>query len=153
MAKQMEIAATDIAEAVLEITGDALMSGDFDAFRSVFHVPQHMATMAGQIFMETEDDMRRAFDELHAHFKALGVTDLVRQVVVSEYTSPTRISSTHTSEVTRNGHRLCDSYPVFSILEKIDGTWKVTGSEYALDATNGQAMALAKADVTQRKAS
>jgi hypothetical protein len=153
MGQETGIAAVDIASAILEITGEALMSGDFDAFLGVFHVPQHMATMAGPIFMETEADMRRAFDQMHAHFSNTGVTDLVREVVAAQYISPTRISSTHVSEMIRNGQRLNDPYPVFSIIEKIDATWKVTGSEYALEANNGQALAIARADVTQRMSS
>jgi len=152
MAEGTQIVASDIAKAILETTGDALLCGDFAAFRSVFHVPQTMATMAGPIFMETEDDMRRAFDEMHSYFKGLGVTNLVRQVVVAEYSTPARIASTHTCDLLCNGQYLSDSYPVFSIIERIDGNWKVTKSEYALEATNGQAMALAKADVTNRKA-
>ena len=146
----MQIAAIDVASTLLEITGDALISGSFDDFRAVFHVPQYMATMAGPIYMETEEDMRRAFDEMCKHLKGIGVTDLVREVVACEYTSATRIESTHTAELLRNGQRLSDPYPVFSVIEKVDGTWKVTGSEYALEPTNGQAMALAKADHKER---
>ena len=150
MSQQMQIAASDIAEAILEITGDALLSGDFDAFAAVFHVPQVMATMAGPINMETVDDMRRAFDELHQHFKAIGVTDMVRSIVAAEYETPARIQSTHVSNLLHNGKRLNEPYPVFSVLERINGDWKVTGGEYALEPTNGQALALKSADASHR---
>jgi hypothetical protein len=150
MSAEMQIAAVDIAEAILNVTGDALMSGDFDAFAAVFHVPQTMATMAGPIHMETLDDMRRAFDDMHAHFKAVGVTEMVRSIVAAEYKSPTRIESTHVSDILHNGKRIGDPYPVYSILERIDGDWKVAGGEYALEATNGQALALSRADASHR---
>lgn len=150
MVEQAQITASDIAKAILEITGDALMSGDFDAFAAVFHAPQVMATMAGQIHMETVEDMRRAFDEMHHYFKAMGVTELVRACVAAEYKSTTRIESTHVSELLKNGKRINDPYPVFSVISKVDGTWKVTGSEYALEASNGQAMAISRADVSHR---
>ncbi len=146
----MEFAASDIAEALLEITGDALLSGNFDAFAAVFHVPQVMATMAGPIHMETMDDMRRAFDEMHQHFKAIGVTEMVRTCVAADYKSSTRIESTHVSDLLHNGKRLSEPYPVFSVLEKVDGDWKVTGGEYALEPSNGQALALSRADVSHR---
>ena len=151
MTDALQVPAIDISTAILEITGKALMSGDFAAFASVFHTPQHMATMAGPIFMETEEDMRRAFDEMHAHLKGIGVTDLIREVVTSSYISSTRIESTHTCEVIKNGKRLSDPYPVFSVIEQVGGDWKVTSSEYALEPNNGQAMAIAKADVAHRK--
>ena len=146
----MQIAASDIAEAILEITGEALMSGNFEAFASVFHVPQVMSTMAGSINMESIDDMRRAFDNSRAHFEAIGVTEMVRNCVAAEYKTPTRIESTHVCNLLHNGKRLNEPYPVFSVLEKVDGAWKVTGSEYALESTNGQALALSRADASHR---
>jgi hypothetical protein len=150
MNQQMQIAASDIAEAILEVTGDALLSGDFEAFAAVFHVPQTMATMAGSIHMETIDDMRRAFDDMQAHFKAVGVTKMVRTCVAAEYKSPTRIETTHVSELLQDNRRLTEPYPVYSILEKVDGDWKVTRGEYALEPTNGQALALSRADASNR---
>ncbi|MEL6641202.1 MAG: hypothetical protein AAFP98_07795 [Pseudomonadota bacterium] len=150
MATDMEIAASDVSQALLDITGAALMSGDFDAFASAFHVPQHMATMAGPVFMETTEDMRRAIDEMHNHIKGIGATDLVRKCVVAEYKTPSRIEATHTSEILKDGKRLSGTYPGFSVLEKIDGNWKVTASEYALEANDGKALAIAAADVKHR---
>ncbi|EBA12974.1 hypothetical protein [Roseobacter sp. CCS2] len=152
MATDMLIAANDVSQRLLDITGDALLSGDFDAFASVFHAPQHMATMAGPIYMETTEDMRRAFVEMHNHLRGIGATDTVRKCVVAEYKTPTRIEATHTNEVLRHGTRLSGPYPCFSVLEKIDGNWKVTGSEYALEPNDGQAMAIAYADTKHRNA-
>lgn len=150
MTQEMQIAATDIAQALLEVTGNALMSEDFAAFAAVFHVPQVMTTMAGPIQMETIDDMRRAFDDMCQHFAAIGVTELIRNCVAAEYKTPTRIETTHVSELLHNGKRLSEPYPVFSVLEKIDGNWKVTGGEYALEPSNGQALALKCADASFR---
>ena len=151
MSTGAHLAAIDIASAILEITGTALMNGDFDAFAAVFHTPQMMATMTGPVHMETVEDMRRAFDEMHRHFKETGVTDMIREVVAADYTSDTRIESTHVSEVLRNGKRQAQPYPVFSVIEKIDGTWKVTASEYALEDSNGQARAIQQADKKYRQ--
>ncbi|PJI84957.1 hypothetical protein BC777_2951 [Yoonia maricola] len=150
MANDMQIAASDVSQALLDITGDALMKGDFDAFASVFHTPQHMATMAGPIYMETAEDMRRAFDEMHKHLQGIGATHMVRRCVVAEYKTPTRVEATHTSEVLKDGKRLSGPYPGFSVLEKIDDKWKVTASEYALEPNDGQAMAIAAADTKHR---
>ena len=145
------IAAKDISEAILEITGEALISGDFEAFASVFHVPQYMATLAGPIYMETREDMRRAFDEMHGFFKTSGITELNREVTEARYVSETRIESTHVSNPAGDRGFVKGPYPVFSIIEKIDGTWKVAGSEYVLEADCGQAIALSKADASARQ--
>lgn len=152
MNKDMQIAASDVSQALLDITGQALMEDNFEAFVEVFHVPQYMATMAGPIYMETTEDMRRAFDGMVKHLQGIGATDMVRNCVVAEYKTPSRIEATHTSEVLRDGKRLNGPYPGFSVLEKVDGSWKVTGSEYALEPNDGQAMAIAYADAKYRKA-
>lgn len=151
MTADMQIAAGDVSQALLDITGDALMADDFDAFAAVFQTPQHMATMAGPIYMETPEDMRRAFDEMHKHLRGIGATHMVRKCVAAEYKTPTRIEATHTCETLKDGKRLSGPYPGFSVLEKIDGHWKVTGSEYALEPNDGQAMAIAAADVKHRR--
>ena len=148
----MQIVASDVSQALLDITGEAMLKGDFESFASVFNTPQLMATMAGPIYMETTEDMRRAFDEMHKHLKGIGATHMVRKCVVAEYTSPTRIEATHTCELLMNGKRLNGPYPAFSVLEKIDGNWMVTGSEYALEANDGQALAIAAADTKYRNA-
>ncbi|MCK0095546.1 hypothetical protein MWU60_08175 [Yoonia sp. F2084L] len=150
MPTDAQIAAKDIAEALLETTGNALMSGDFDAFAAVFHAPQVMATMAGPVHMETVDDMRRAFDGMHEHLTAMGVTHMYRTVVAAEFKAPSMIESTHVTELLQDGKRLNEPYPVFSVLKMIDGNWKVTGGEYALEASNGQALAISRADASHR---
>ena len=152
MAHDMQIAASDVSQALLDVTGNALLAGDFDAFASVFHTPQHMTTMAGPIYMETTEDMQRAFDEMHKYLTSIGATDLVRKCIAAAYETPTHIDATHTSEVLRNGKRLSEPSTGFSILQKIDGNWKVTGSQYAHEANDGQAMAIACADIKHRKA-
>lgn len=145
-----KLTATDIAEALLEITGDALVSGDFEAFVAVFHVPQYMATLAGPIYMETHEDMSRAFAEMHGYFRDNGITRLNREVTKANYVSDLKISFTHVSTTMRGSRQIKGPYPVFSVIEWIDGTWKVTGSEYVLEPDSEQAKALAHADVSAR---
>ena len=63
-----------------------------------------------------------------------------------QFQSVVVIESTHVAE-TRNATGILNGpYPVFSVIQKIDGVWKVTRSEYVLDPESGQARALATAD-------
>jgi ketosteroid isomerase-like protein len=153
MLGKTQIAATDIAEALLDLTGTAIMKRDFDAFAPSFQLPHVMVTIKDVITVETSDDLRRAFDQMCDHFAAIGVTDLVRQIVAAEYKTPARIQSTHVADLLHNGKRLADPYPVYSVLEKIDGQWKITSSEYAVEPMSGPALALACGDASKRKPS
>ena len=150
MSQTGQLDAVDISQALLDLTGEALISGDFELFAGSFHVPQHVATMGQVNFIETLTDLRRAFDALHQHFVDEGVTELRRNCVTAKYTSSTRIESSHVSEMMQGETWFKPPYPNFSVLEKIDGHWKVTGGEYALDKSDGQAIALARADAKRR---
>ncbi len=150
MSTRQHLTALDIATAILEVTGDALMSGDFESFCSVFHVPQMMATLAGPVRMETREDMERAFNAMHSYFRNAGVNELRRESIDAKYISEDRIESTHVAETFCGDERITGPYVVFSVIERLDGVWKVSRSEYLLDATTGQAKAIAQADVSRR---
>ena len=150
MSETQRHSAQTIAEDLLEITGRAIMTRDFDSFRSSFHLPQNIQTMGQSIYVETAEDLRRAFDQMCNHLEAIGVTDLVRFVAAAAYQSPDRITSTHVADLLRDGKRLQDPYPAFSVLERFDDAWKITSCEYALEPMSGQALAIARGDATHR---
>lgn len=150
MNDERSIAASDVAQAILDVTGPALLDGDFDAFKQCFQVPQTMATMAGPIHMETEEDMQRAFDEMHLHLAALNVTEIYRRCVSATYNANGQITATHMSELISDGRTIKGPYPVFIVLEKIDQNWKVIASEYAIQEGDGQAEAIIAGDASQR---
>ncbi|SFS15590.1 hypothetical protein [Yoonia litorea] len=131
--------------AVLEVTGEALLSGDFEMFASVFQVPQTIVTLDQRISVATLDDLRRVFEGVHAHYVETGVVELDRKVVEAAYLSPTKVVSTHTTVTRSPTHGETVRQPVFSTIEKIGTTWKVTSGEYALDKNDGRAKAMALA--------
>jgi hypothetical protein len=144
------IAASDVLDAIVEIVSDAMLSGDFDSFASVFNAPQQMTTMAGQIDMETLEDMRRGFMEMHRMFKENGITALRTEIGDCRFAGETRIMSRQMTEgVTEEGKAL-PAFAIFLTIDHIDGSWKVTQSELLVAPNSETARALAKADRTAR---
>ncbi|MDG1471950.1 MAG: hypothetical protein P8Q26_10400 [Ascidiaceihabitans sp.] len=142
MADQSDDAAKQICEGHLDLTGTALMSGDFGSFASAFHLPQHLAMDGKKVLISTRSELKSVFDNMHAHFKSMGVTELLRFIEAASFTSPTRITATH---VIRNGQRLDAPDPVYSVIEKIDGNWLIVSGDHALDEKSGQGRALMSA--------
>ena len=150
MIQTTQISARDVAEAILEVTGEALLSGDCESFCAVFHVPIKMAINTESVYIETRDDLCRAFTDLHQRYRTLGVTALNRYISDAAYVAPDVIKSTHISERIGPTMEPQELYPVFTTITKLDGVWKVTACEYAIDEDSMLARAIAKADISAR---
>ena len=145
MKNALRLDAKDIAEALLELTGSAIMERKFEQFATAFQLPQRVVTIGDIIDIDTPEALRRAFESQCDHYRAIGVTRLCRFVAEAEYTSPTTIISTHVAQLFRDDTPLQDAYPVYSQIGNVDGTWRILSSEYAIEPSSGQAAALALA--------
>lgn len=134
--------AREVSEYLLKVTGDALMQRDFESFAAVFGLPQTMTTTGAEIRLVTRNDLRSSFEQMCQHFRSLGVTELRRTCEAAEFHGPDRVEATHTSYVIADGKNVVPPYPVFSVLERLDGWWKITSSDYALIDELPQAQAL-----------
>lgn len=138
--------AKEVSEHLLRLTGDALMSRNFEAFARCFHLPQTMNTMGRRIVAETRCDLRRAFESNCDHLAGLGVTELRRECVAAIFHGENRVEATHMACLLKDGQELVPAYPVFSVLEKRADHWVIMSSEYALDDQSGGAKALHAAE-------
>ncbi len=138
--------AKDVSEHLLRITAKALMQRDFELFATCFFLPQTMNTMGRRIVAETRFDLRRAFESNCDHLESIGVTELRRECVAAIFHGENRVEATHLSTLIANGEEVVPPYPVFSVLEKVDGSWVIMSSEYALDDQSGGAKALHAAE-------
>ncbi len=144
--------AKDISEHLLKVTADALMQQDFDSFAAVFGLPQTMTTEQREIRLVTRDDLKTTFDQMCAYFQSLGVTELRRVCEAAEFHGPDRVEATHISYVIGDGKDLTPPYPVYSVLERLQGRWKITSSDYALSDDKPQAQALDPHRTSNRRA-
>ena len=131
-----------IHEAFLKKSGDALFSGDFDAFLSCFFLPQQIVTFEGSRWLLEPSDVRDVFDNMRQRFDDLGITDMARRCVVAEFSGPTTIDATHETRMLVKDQIVSGPYPSFSILQEINGNWQVSHSQYAIGDENGHSAAL-----------
>lgn len=134
--------AREVSEHLLKVTADALLAQDFDSFANVFGLPQRMTTDGSEITLKTRSELGQTFHQTCAHFQSTGVTELRRICEAAEFNGPDRVEATHISHVIANGENIMPPYPVYSVLERINGQWKITASDYALSDDHPQAQAM-----------
>ena len=128
---------------LLRQTGEALLSNNFELFAQCFHLPHTIETGDNKRVLNTLEDMRTVFNSVVDDYALKRVTDLVRITEVAEFRSDTRIEAAHITHMMSGDQRIKDPFPCFSVLEFIDGCWRSTGSQYAVDkhTTVGRALA------------
>lgn len=142
MVPDEHMSAREISEMLLEETRAALMADHFEAFAECIHLPHFIASSDDKRVLETLQDLRDIFKKVIQDYVSKRITELVRFCDVAEYRSPTRIEATHTTHLMSGNQRIGDPFPVFSVLEFIDGRWKISSSQYAVEKTTAVGFAL-----------
>ena len=136
---------SDISEDLLRRSGNALFNGDFELFASCFALPQEMETPEGRKLVESMADLRAVFDGVRDYFRGAGVTKMERRSISARYAAEDRIEATHLSRLIGGGRAIQSPYPVFSVLLKRDGEWRVSDSKYAISDSPAHRRALSGA--------
>lgn len=124
--------ARDIAEQMLERTGQAMLTGDAALFESCVGFPSVFQTFDGQVCCETPQHFALIFRSVERYLRQMCVTDMVRNCIEAQFTDPETISMTYECRML-SGHVVTQpAYPVFTILRWQDGGWKITFSSYAI---------------------
>ncbi|SHG91701.1 hypothetical protein [Marivita hallyeonensis] len=145
--------AIEIAEELLDRTGRGLDSGDFDLFADAFALPYRHDTFDATVEITDLADIRSVYDQVRRHFRQIGVTRIIRFCVAADYQTPDKILSTHESHMFSGSHRIRPPYPVLSTLERRDGAWKITASNYAIGEDPAHAAAMLPKEKQQTSAS
>jgi len=134
--------AKKIAEALLEITGTAMLAGDFDTFAACFQLPHFISTADNKTVLETPEDLRETFLRVREDYLRKQVTDMVRHCDVAAFRDPDTIAVAHTTHLLSGNYRVTAPYPCYSIMEHRDGVWRVSSSQYAVDTSTSVGHAL-----------
>ena len=125
--------ATEISEMLLEMTGNAMLEKDFEAFARCFHLPHILETPDEKTVLKTRVALRALFDRVTHDHADRNVNNLIRICEVAEFRGPFRVEATHITHLMSGTQRVADPFPTFSVLEYIDNRWQITSSQYAVD--------------------
>lgn len=129
---QPETTARDIAEDLLDRSGRGLTQGDFKLFECCFTLPKEMETFGGRRVIRTREEMKAVFNDVRAYYRKIGMTRVDRHVVDAEFRNPTCIVSTHQSRVYAGDELIQQPFDVLSVIELLEGAWRIRHSEYAI---------------------
>lgn len=136
------VPAKSISEMLLERTGQALLTGDFEAMAQCFTLPLVHATLEGVTVLRTREDLEVLFGNVRSHFRRIGMTHMIRFCVAAEYAGPDRVNATHETHLFNRSVRLAEPFRVMSELVRIGGEWRIASSNYAVTRDHGYAAAL-----------
>ncbi|MGR3513978.1 MAG: nuclear transport factor 2 family protein [Paracoccaceae bacterium] len=126
--------ALTIADDLLERTGRAMASNDFPGFLQCFTVPMVMETFDGKTLIQTERVLEGLFQSVVAFRAAQSIVDVVRENVAAEFIDFETIATTHVSRMMQSRNRpFGRPFPAYSVIKRIDGTWRIQFCQYALD--------------------
>lgn len=127
-----------IAEELLEITGSALLEGDFERFSGCFELPLRLETIEGVRTVSTRDEFQQVFEDVRDHMHETNVVDFVRTVISASFIDADTIGSVHISnEIYSGGVLERPAYPVRSVLRRFGQRWKIVSCFYViLDSAN-----------------
>lgn len=126
-----EESAREIVERLLEQTGQAILGNDFSLAEPCFKLPQDIQIFDSGVPIETVEDLKALFEGVRDHYANLGVTDLQRPCTSSAFHVADTIYATHMTYVLAGGVLVMEPYPVFSVLRREQGIWRIAHSVYA----------------------
>ena len=127
-----------IAEELLEITGLALLEGDFEQFSQCFSLPLNLETIEGMRTVTSTDEFFEVFEDVRRYMDDTNVVDYVRTVISASFTDDDTIGSIHIcNEIYEGGVLERPAYPVRSVIRRIGSHWKIVSCFYViLDSAN-----------------
>jgi len=139
-----------IADRALEVTGHALLTGNFELFRPEFGLPHHVTTPEGSKRMERMEEIEAAFDSVVAHFRKLQVVDMRRTVETAFFEADDRLYFSYASRLRFADMSVDDPYYCHGIMRKDGDAWVVIDTHYALGARKEQSLAMLRQEASTR---
>ncbi|MEM7719427.1 MAG: hypothetical protein AAF222_09490 [Pseudomonadota bacterium] len=118
---------------MIEQTGEAMRTGDFDLFMRHFAVPFVMETYEGTHLLSSRHEMKLHFDGVRRFRADNDIVASRRENISAEYYNTDTISLIHVSHLFQEGDVLFDRpYPTYSVIRKVGGTWLTHYCQYAV---------------------
>ena len=128
-----DLEAMRISEDLLQRTGEALMTGDFAKFAACFALPHVIETFEGSQNLETQDDLLNVFRSARRQIVRSGANALERQCLDAKFVAEDRLETRHNSRMMNGPTLVRASYPVFSVVIRLNGQWLIKSGIYAVE--------------------
>ncbi len=125
----------------------ALVTGDFDLYRSVIALPLRIEPRAGKPYdLDTRDHLECDFNLYHQSIRTHGVTDIYREVRAITQPAPDRVEIACITHILARANRIVDPFDTLIVLRPVlpdlPPDWRITriqSSEGHINWTLGRA--------------
>ena len=124
--------AKEVSEHLLEVTGTAFMSGDFELFLSCFHLPYELETFEGHRTIKDVNDLKEVYLAVRAHYARNGVSQMYRHCVEARFRDSDTVIATHETRLLSGNVITQAPFAVYSELRFTGGKWVIVSSSYAI---------------------
>ena len=125
--------ADEVVTDLLEKSGQAFLTDDFDAFHACIQLPYHLETFEGMRIVSSDAELRDLFLAVRAHPRKTNVTDMARHVVEAVYKDDDTVVATFETRLL-NGNTLTQApYPVFVVVRRDDMGWEAQQMTFAIE--------------------
>ncbi len=125
-----------IHQHVLDMTGEAFRTDDFDLFAAFFYLPHQIDTFAVQKTVATHAALREVFMFVREQLEADPHLIRIRDCISAEFTAPDTLICSHVTRIMRGHYQLRDAIPSQSVFRNIGGNWLLTRSSYAIEESD-----------------
>lgn len=124
--------ARTILKTYLDEVGQALMTDDWDTFRSAICLPCHIISRDEAKVVATTEDLKAGFDMFRDNLRAQRATDYIRLVDIAKQQTRDQISGRYVTHLIAGSHRLVPPFMSEITLRLIGNRWCAASVSTAL---------------------
>ena len=129
-----EKTAYDITTPMIQQTGEAIRTGDFDLYMRHFAIPFVMETHEETFVFRSRYEMQQHFEGVCRYRAENNIVASRRENVSAEFSDSDTISLVHISHLLREDRSVFDRpYPTYSIIRNVGGRWLTHYCLYGVD--------------------
>ena len=138
--------AIEITQGLLDTLDAAFIAKDFEAYAPALHVPHHIRTKKEVFDIRSIEELKVGFERYCDYADELGATSCKRTCTKGRFCTVDRIEATHSvSYFAPDGTLVVPTAHTTSILMRIEGEWRICGSDNTTRISTGIADALRNA--------
>ena len=124
--------AAKVLQDYLDAVSVAVLADDWATYRVAMHLPCHIVSHDENKVIETDDDLKAAFDMFCDTLRFQRVTDYIRLVYTASMLDPDLISGSYVSHLIAGGQRIMPPFKSQMTLRLVESRWGAVSVTNAL---------------------
>lgn len=138
MARREDAEAIAIYQGLMDIVDRAFTTRDADLHAQAIYLPNHIRTRKEVIHIRTQQELRGSFFRYLQFTESMGAVSHHREVLTARFRNKDAIEGVHTVDtLDANGENIIPQTRTTSIIMRMQGEWRVCGSDNTTEQVTG----------------